>query len=69
MAGMTDSLRDRIAELLYGNAYVGDADRYEIADAIIQGLGLKREGTDPEQIIGHGYPPLHRYVTEWTTDA
>lgn len=65
---MTENLRDRIAAALYGSVYLGDADRYEIADAVIRELGLKREGTDPGQIISHGYPPMYRYVTEWSSD-
>ena len=72
-------LRDRIAAAIYKAASQWDSHPWESlaehiqaayrgqADAVIAELGLRKEGTDPEQIIGHGYPPMYRYVTDWQT--
>ena len=54
---MIDLLRERIAAALYNNVYLGDADRYEITDAVIAALGLRQENVEL----------LHRWVTEWAT--
>jgi len=61
---MTDSLRDRIAALL---ELLRPVTPTEAADAVIRELGLQREKNLP---LGDErfHQPMHRYVTEWTTD-
>ena len=61
---MTDSLRDRIAALL---ELLRPVTPTEAADEVIRELGLQREKNLP---LGDErfHQPMHRYVTEWTTD-
>ena len=81
---MSDNLRDRIAAALrgHGGAYSRDGLEFcscgaetdgllefeaHLADAVIRELGLQREKNLP---LGDErfHQPMHRYVTEWTTD-
>ena len=61
---MSDTLRDRIAALL---ELLRPVTPTEAADAVIRELGLQREKNLP---LGDErfHQPMHRYVTEWTTD-
>ena len=64
---MTD-LRTRIATAMMEpchGVYMDDA--VNAADAVIRELGLQREKNLP---LGDErfHQPMHRYVTEWTTD-
>ena len=91
---MTDNLRDRIAavldESLHRQKGIDRPDRFkdwidtsELADAVIEALGLREEREDvasfqpgeiddsmmpPRQKGRLTWTPSHRYVTEWTTD-
>jgi hypothetical protein len=73
---MSDTIRDRIAAVLYGNLrrqqridrpdrFLDWIDTSELADAVIAELGLKKES---EMALDDTYKviPMHRYVTEWT---
>ena len=65
---MTDSLRDRIAALL---ELLRPVTPTEAADAVIRELGLQREKNLLIYLpLGDErfHQPMHRYVTEWTTD-
>ena len=71
---MSDSLRDRIAALL---ELLRPVTPTEAADAVIRELGLRREKNLPlgdERCwicVAHSrrfHQPMHRHVTEWTTD-
>ena len=63
-------LRTRIAALIYDTVAwrsVNVPVAEEVADAVIRELGLQREKNLP---LGDErfHQPMHRYVTEWTTD-
>lgn len=69
---MSDNLRDRIAAVLYGNLrrqqsidrpdrFLDWIDTAELADAVIDALGLTR-------VTRSQNPPIHRYVTDWKAD-
>ena len=66
---MSDNLRDRIADVLADEfKRQGYACEWAVlADAVIRELGLQREKNLP---LGDErfHQPMHRYVTEWTTD-
>ena len=78
---MSDNLRTRIAAALYARAIerlgwnrswdnLGAPSQQlwlDDADAVIRELGLQREKNLP---LGDErfHQPMHRYVTEWTTD-
>ena len=88
---MSDNLRDRIAAVLYGNLrrqqgidrpdrFLDWIDTSELADAVIEALGLREEREDvasfqpgeiddsmmsPRQKGRLTWTPSHRYVTEW----
>ena len=92
---MPDTLRDRIAAVLYGNLrrqqgidrpdrFLDWIDTSELADAVIEALGLREEREDvasfqpgeiddsmmpPRQKGRLTWTPSHRYVTEWQPDA
>ena len=92
---VTDTLRDRIAAVLYGNLrrqqgidrpdrFLDWIDTSELADAVIEALGLREEREDvasfqpgeiddsmmpPRQKGRLTWTPSHRYVTEWQPDA
>jgi hypothetical protein len=92
---MSDNLRDRIAAVLYGNLrrqqgidrpdrFLDWIDTSELADAVIEALGLREEREDvasfqpgeiddsmmpPRQKGRLTWTPSHRYVTEWQPDA
>ena len=92
---MSDSLRDRIAAALYRNLrrqqgidrpdrFLDWIDTSELADAVIEALGLREEREDvasfqpgeiddsmmpPRQKGRLTWTPSHRYVTEWQPDA
>lgn len=55
---MSDNLRSRIAAALM-TADSTDAERYELADAVIAELGLRQERVEL----------LTRYVTDWSQDG
>lgn len=57
---MPDTLRTRIAAVLYG--YVEPSHRYDLADAVIAELGLERQDGD------WPFDKRHRYVTDWEAD-
>jgi hypothetical protein len=95
MLTMPDTLRDRIAAVLYGNLrrqqgidrpdrFLDWIDTSELADAVIEALGLREEREDvasfqpgeiddsmmpPRQKGRLTWTPSHRYVTEWQPDA
>ena len=92
---MSDNLRDRIAAVLYGNLrrqqgidrpdrFLDWIDTSELADAVIEALGLREEREDvasfqpgeiddsmmpPRQKGRLTWTPRHRYVTAWQPDA
>ena len=92
---MSDNLRDRNAAVLYGNLrrqqgidrpdrFLDWIDTSELADAVIEALGLREEREDvasfqpgeiddsmmpPRQKGRLTWTPSHRYVTEWQPDA
>lgn len=64
---MSDSLRDRIARIVFSNTGQWQPTCNRIADAIISDLGLHREvqwawNNNQSRETGH------RYVTEWKVD-
>ena len=69
---MTDSLRDRIATAIMQTCHgVYMDDAVNAADAVIRELGLQREKNLLIYLpLGDErfHQPMHRYVTEWTTD-
>ena len=92
---MSDNLRDRIAAVLYGNLrrqqgidrpdrFLDWIDTSELADAVIEALGLREEREDvasfqpgeiddsmmpPRQKGRLTWTPSHRYVTEWVPES
>lgn len=62
---MADTLRTRIAAVLGDN--VDHSHRYDLADAVIRELGLKRASRPSD--YGHvNYPPGYQYITDWIAD-
>jgi hypothetical protein len=70
---VTDTLRDRIAAVLYRNLrrqqgidrpdrFLDWIDTSELADAVIRELGLRQEHQQGP------YNFLYRYATDWMTD-
>jgi hypothetical protein len=64
---VTDSLRDRIAAVLKAanDRVAGFIGYDEMADAVIEALGMRIQVAGPDGIVGTGN---YRYVTEWSND-
>jgi hypothetical protein len=62
---VSDYLRDRIAAAITGIRIQRDGDSYQMADAVIEALGLRIQVAGPDGIVGTGN---YRYVTEWSND-
>jgi hypothetical protein len=87
---MSDDLRTRIAECASNflsdqfYAYLEHDQALELADAVIEALGLREEREDVASFQSTGemddsvipprpksrliWTPSHRYITEWTAD-
>lgn len=65
---MTDSLRTRIAAVVYRELeYDGDDFCGHLADVLIRELGLKR-ASRPNDYQHVNYPPGYQYITDWIAD-